>query len=54
MTDKEFYTRLRTFLNDNMLAFANWNTDISELNNLGIELNDRIKKLEDKECKVEY
>lgn len=54
MTDKEFYTRLRRFLNDNMLAFAKWNTDISELNNLGIELNDRIKKLEGKECKVEY
>ena len=47
MTDKEFYTRLRQFLNDNMGAFINWNTDIGELNELGMELNDRIKNLEE-------
>ncbi len=45
MTDKEFYTRLRRFLNDNMLAFAKWNTDISELNELGMELNKRIDEV---------
>lgn len=42
MEDKEFYTRLRKFLNDNMGAFAKWNTDIGELNELGIELNHRL------------
>lgn len=42
MTDKEFYIRLRKFLDDNMAAFVKWNTDIGELNELGIELNRRI------------
>lgn len=46
MTDKEFYKRLRTFLNDNMGAFAKWNTDIMELNELGMELNERLRNLE--------
>ena len=47
MTDKEFYTTLRTFLDDNMGAFAKWNTDIFVLNKLGVELNKRIENLED-------
>ena len=42
MTDKEFYIRLRKFLDDNTPAFVKWNTDIGELNELGIELNRRI------------
>lgn len=46
MNDKEFYTRLRKFLDNNMGAFINWNTDIGELNELGIELNKRIKEIE--------
>ncbi len=46
MNDKEFYTRPRKFLDDNMPAFAKWNTDIYELNMLGIELNERIKNCE--------
>lgn len=44
MEDKEFYTRLRKFLDDNMQAFIKWNTDIGELNELGIELNKRIEE----------
>lgn len=44
MTDKEFYTKLRKFLNDNMGAFIKWNTDIGELNGLGIELNKRLEE----------
>ena len=47
MKDKEFYTRLRQFLDDNMGAFIKWNTDICELNELGIELNYRIMECED-------
>lgn len=43
MTDKEFYTRLRKFLDSNMGAFIKWNTDIGELNELGIELNKRLE-----------
>lgn len=46
MNDKEFYTRLRKFLTDNMGAFIRWNTDIGELNELGIELSYRIKECE--------
>lgn len=42
MTNQEFYTRLRKFLNDNMGAFIKWNTDIGELNELGMELNERL------------
>lgn len=46
MQDKEFYTRLRQFLNNNMGAFAKWNTDIYELNQLGIEINRRLEESE--------
>lgn len=53
MTDKEFYKRLRTFLNDNMGAFAKWNTDIMELNELGMELNERLRNLETEVERVE-
>lgn len=49
MTDKEFYTRLRKFLNDNMPAFFKWNTDIGELNDLGMELNERLRQLKEGE-----
>lgn len=42
MNDKEFYTRLRKFLDDNMPAFTKWNTDVGELNELSMELNRRI------------
>lgn len=42
MTDREFYTRLRKFLDDNMGAFIKWNTNIGELNELGMELNARL------------
>jgi len=45
MEDKEFYTRLRKSLDDNMGAFAKYNTDIFELNELGIELNKRLEEV---------
>lgn len=46
MTDLDFYKRMRKFLDDNMGAFVHWNTDIGELNDLGMEINERIKNLE--------
>ena len=45
MTDKEFYERLRKFLDNNMGAFFKWNTDIGELNELGMEVNKRLKEV---------
>lgn len=47
MTDKEFYERWQKFMCDNMGAFAKWNTDIGELNELMIELEKRIKSVND-------
>lgn len=43
MQDKEFYERWQKFMCENMGAFAKWNTDIGELNDLMMELERRIK-----------
>ena len=48
MTDKEFYMSLRKFLDDNMGAFAKWNTDIWELNRLGMEINKRLQECDER------
>ena len=43
MDNLEFYTRWQKFMCANIGAFARWNTDIGELNELMIELEKRIK-----------
>ena len=46
MNDLEFYSKLRRFLDDNMGAFVHWNTDIGELNEIGMEVNRRLKDIQ--------
>ena len=41
MNDKDFYTRLYKFLDDNMGAFVRYPTDIGELNELMMEIGRR-------------
>lgn len=43
MTDLEYYTKVREFLDDNMQAFIHWSTDIGALNEIGMETNKRLK-----------
>lgn len=49
MNNLEFYTRWQKFMSNNMGAFAKWTTDVGELNELMIELSDRIRAERSKE-----
>lgn len=44
MLNSEFYERLQKFMIDNMGAFAKWNTDVGELNELMIEISSRLNE----------